>query len=249
VAEVGGNVGASVGRAVGAAVGGKVGAAVGGCVGARVGVTVGAVVGADVGTAVGGRLGTAVAGGADATRASARDVGSGDGVGLRITIVAGAGEPVGEIFESSGLRGTPRKRWTAGRAAAAASAATAGAATGVTRGGRGAGVGSMRCTATFGTAVAGARSRVTRVASTVVVSAIVDELASGALLDVAPIVRIAKNAPIARCTRIDNTSATARRRPYRSRRAREGVMAAHFAPHRSYTSHLLSPSTAARSAR
>jgi hypothetical protein len=156
---------------------------------------VGATVGAIVGAAVGGRLGIAVAGAAEATTASARAVGSGDGFGLRITIVTGAGDPVGEIFESSGLRGTPRNRCTTGRAAAAASAATAGATMGRKRIGCGGAVGSTRCTTRFGAAVAGVRSRVTRLVSSVVVSAIVDELASGALLDVAPVVRIAKNAP------------------------------------------------------
>jgi hypothetical protein len=210
-----------------------VGTAVGGNVGAAVGRSVGATVGAIVGAEVGGRLGTAVAGGADATRASARAVGSGDGFGLRMTIVAGAGDPVGEIFESSGLRGTPRNRCTTGRAAAAASTPTAGATIGRTRGGCGGELGSTRWTTRFGAAVAGAR--VMRFVSSVVVSAIVDEFASGALLDVAPVVRIAKNAPTTKCTRSDNTSAIARRRPYRSRRAREGVMHGPFAHDENYT--------------
>ncbi len=74
-----------------------------------------------------------------------------------------------------------------------------------------------------------------RFVSSVVVSAIVDELASGASLAVAPIVRIAKNAPTTKWTRSDNTSATARRRPYRSRRAREGVMHGPFAHDENYT--------------
>jgi hypothetical protein len=241
---VGGAVGATVARCVGVAVGGNVGAAVGGTVGAAVGGSVGAAsgrnvgatVGAIVGAEVGGRLGIAVAGAAEATTASVRAVGSGDGFGLRIAIVTGAGDPVGEIFESSGLRGTPRNRRTTGRGAAAASAATAAATIGRTRGGWGAAVGSTRRTTRFGAAVAGVRSRVTRSVSNVVVSAIVDELASGALLDVAPIVRIAKNAPTTTCTRSDNTSAIARRRPYRSRRARDGVMRTFFAPHGSDTS-------------
>jgi hypothetical protein len=235
--DVGAAVGAVVGGDVGAAVGGSVGAAVGGSVGAAVGGRVGASVGTDVvGIAVGARLGIAVAGAADAASASARAVGSGDGDGLRITIVAGAGDPVGEIFESSGLRGTPRKRCETGRAAAAATAATAGATTGATRDGRGAAVGSTRRTILLGVAEGATRSRVTRVVSTDVVSAMVDESASGALLDDAPMVRIAKKAPMARCTRSDNTSATARRRPYRSRRARDGVMLGPFAHHASYTS-------------